>query len=125
MSENHHAHELPPGHLPGDHVPHVTPLRTYIATWLALIVLTAITVGVSRIDFGSANFVIAMVVATEELSAASLPAAGSLITRPEILAKALLQGGTEEQKKTWLPRVASGELMVAVAVTDLRHTDPL
>ncbi len=59
-----------------------------------------------------------MVVATEELSAASLPAAGSLITRPEILAKALLQGGTEEQKKAWLPRVASGELMVAVAVTE-------
>jgi len=59
-----------------------------------------------------------MVVATEELSAASLPAAGSLITRPEILAKALLQGGTEEQKKKWLPRVASGELMVAVAVTE-------
>lgn len=61
---------------------------------------------------------LAMVVATEELSAASLPAAGSLITRPEILAKALLQGGTPEQKQTWLPRVASGELMVAVAVTE-------
>ncbi len=61
---------------------------------------------------------LAMVVATEELSAASLPAAGSLITRPEILAKALLQGGTEEQKKKWLPCVASGELMVAVAVTE-------
>ncbi len=61
---------------------------------------------------------LSMVVATEELSAASLPAAGSLITRPEILAKALLQGGTEDQKKAWLPRVASGELMVAVAVTE-------
>lgn len=61
---------------------------------------------------------LSMVVATEELSAASLPAAGSLITRPEILAKALLQGGTEAQKKSWLPRVASGELMVAVAVTE-------
>jgi len=61
---------------------------------------------------------LAMVVATEELSAASLPAAGSLITRPEILAKALLQGGTDDQKRKWLPRVASGELMVAVAVTE-------
>ena len=59
-----------------------------------------------------------MILATEELSAASLPAAGSLITRPEILAKALLAGGTEAQKKAWLPRVASGELMVAVAVTE-------
>jgi (2S)-methylsuccinyl-CoA dehydrogenase len=59
-----------------------------------------------------------MVVATEELSAASLASAGSLITRPEILANALLQGGTEEQKRAWLPRIASGELMVAVSVTE-------
>ena len=49
-----------------------------------------------------------MVVATEELSRASLAAAGSLITRPEILAKALLAGGTEEQKQPWLPRIAAG-----------------
>ncbi|MDA8101762.1 MAG: acyl-CoA/acyl-ACP dehydrogenase [Nitrospiraceae bacterium] len=60
----------------------------------------------------------AMVIATEELSRASLAAAGSLITRPEILARALLKGGTEEQKQEWLPKMASGEVMVAVAVTE-------
>lgn len=59
-----------------------------------------------------------MILATEELSAASLSAAGSLITRPEILAKALLKGGTEEQKKRWLEPVATGQLMVGVAVTE-------
>ncbi|RLA03775.1 MAG: acyl-CoA dehydrogenase [Gammaproteobacteria bacterium] len=59
-----------------------------------------------------------MILITEELSAASLPAAGSLITRPEVLAKALLVGGTEEQKIRLLPPVAQGELMVAVAVTE-------
>ncbi|MDH3293461.1 MAG: acyl-CoA/acyl-ACP dehydrogenase [Acidimicrobiia bacterium] len=59
-----------------------------------------------------------MVIATEELSRASLGAAGSLITRPEILARALEAGGTEEQKHTWLPRLASGEIMNAVAVTE-------
>ena len=42
---------------------------------------------------------LAMILTTEELSRASLAAAGSLITRPEILAKALLAGGTEEQKQ--------------------------
>ena len=42
---------------------------------------------------------LAMILTTEELSRASLAAAGSLITRPEILTKALLQGGTEAQKK--------------------------
>jgi (2S)-methylsuccinyl-CoA dehydrogenase len=59
-----------------------------------------------------------MVIATEELSRASLGAAGSLITRPEILARALEAGGTEEQKRAWLPRLASGEIMAAVAVTE-------
>ena len=59
-----------------------------------------------------------MVIATEELSRASLGAAGSLITRPEILARALEAGGTEAQKETWLPQLATGEIMAAVAVTE-------
>lgn len=61
---------------------------------------------------------LAMILTTEELSRASLAAAGSLITRPEILAKALLTGGTEEQMRTWLPRLASGEVMAAISVTE-------
>jgi len=61
---------------------------------------------------------LAMVAATEELSRGSLGVAGSLITRPEILARALVNGGTEEQKHAWLPRIASGEVMIAVAVTE-------
>src|SRR5205807_214116 len=59
-----------------------------------------------------------MVVATEELSRGSLGVGGSLITRPEILTRALVRGGGEEQKRRWLPRIASGETMVAVAVTE-------
>jgi len=61
---------------------------------------------------------LAMVIATEELSRGSLGVGGSLITRPEILTRALVKGGTEEQKKEWLPRMASGEVMVAVAATE-------
>ncbi len=61
---------------------------------------------------------LAMVITTEELSRASLAAAGSLITRPEILCKALLAGGTDAQKKEWLPQLASGELMVGISVTE-------
>jgi (2S)-methylsuccinyl-CoA dehydrogenase len=63
----------------------------------------------------------AMLVATEELSWGSLAAGGSLITRPEILVRALLRGGTDAQKRTWLPRIASGEQLVAVAVTEPDH----
>jgi (2S)-methylsuccinyl-CoA dehydrogenase len=59
-----------------------------------------------------------MVVATEELSRGSLGVGGSLITRPEILTRALVKGGTEEQKQRWLPRLASAEDMAAVAVTE-------
>ena len=59
-----------------------------------------------------------MLVATEELSRASLGAAGSLITRPEILARALLEGGTAAQISHWLPRLACGEPLCAVSVTE-------
>ncbi len=61
---------------------------------------------------------IAMVAATEALSKASLGIGGSLITRPEILTRALVKGGTEEQKQKWLPLLATAEVMPAVAVTE-------
>jgi (2S)-methylsuccinyl-CoA dehydrogenase len=61
---------------------------------------------------------LAMILTTEELSRVSLAAAGSLITRPEILSKALVGGGTDEQKQHWLPRIASGEIMVGICVTE-------
>jgi (2S)-methylsuccinyl-CoA dehydrogenase len=59
-----------------------------------------------------------MVVATEELSRGSLGIGGSLITRPEILTRALVKGGTEAQKQHWLPKLATAEVMAAVAVTE-------
>lgn len=61
---------------------------------------------------------LAMILTTEELSRASLASAGSLITRPEILAKALIAGGTDAQKRHWLPKIGAGELMVAISVTE-------
>ncbi len=67
---------------------------------------------------GGPSEYIAMVVATEELSRGSLGIGGSLITRPEILTRALLKGGTEAQKAEWLPRLATAEVMPAVAVTE-------
>jgi (2S)-methylsuccinyl-CoA dehydrogenase len=59
-----------------------------------------------------------MIVVTEELSRGSLGAAGSLITRPEILARALLKGGTEGQRQKWLPKLAAADPLCAVAVTE-------
>ena len=59
-----------------------------------------------------------MIVVTEELSRGSLGGAGSLITRPEILSRALLKSGTEEQRQKWLPLVAAGDPLCAIAVTE-------
>jgi (2S)-methylsuccinyl-CoA dehydrogenase len=67
---------------------------------------------------GTESDYLGMVVATEELSRGSLGAGGSLITRPEILTRALEAGGTEAQKQHWLPKLASAEAMAAVAVTE-------
>lgn len=59
-----------------------------------------------------------MVIVTEALSEGSLAAAGSLITRPEILSRALLTGGTDAQKAQWLPRLAAGDPLCAIAITE-------
>ncbi len=59
-----------------------------------------------------------MIAVTEALSEASLGAAGSMITRPEILARALLAGGTDAQKRHWLPGLAAGEPLCAIAITE-------
>jgi (2S)-methylsuccinyl-CoA dehydrogenase len=59
-----------------------------------------------------------MIAVTEALSEASLAAAGSLITRPEILARALLAGGTQAQQQLWLPRIATGDPLCAIAITE-------
>lgn len=67
---------------------------------------------------GGDGELLAMVVATEELSWGSLGVGGSLITRPEIMARAMMQGATEAQRQQWLPALASGEVMAAVAVTE-------
>lgn len=61
---------------------------------------------------------LAMLVATEEITRASMGLAGPFVTRPEILATALMKGGDAAQAKRWLPDVAAGAKMVAVAVTE-------
>ena len=68
-----------------------------------------------------ADAALMMIAVTEALSEASLAAAGSLITRPEILARALLVGGTAEQKQHWLPRLAAGDPLCAIAITEPDH----
>lgn len=72
--------------------------------------------GGSAPDEGEDN--LAMIAVTEALSEASLGIAGSLITRPEILTRAILTGGTDAQKAHWLPRIAAGNPLAAIAITE-------
>jgi (2S)-methylsuccinyl-CoA dehydrogenase len=67
---------------------------------------------------GGESEYVGMVVATEELSWGSLGIGGSLITRPEIMTRALLRGGTQDQQAYWLPRLATADVLCAIAVTE-------
>jgi (2S)-methylsuccinyl-CoA dehydrogenase len=58
-----------------------------------------------------------MVVVSEELSRGYI-GVGSLGTRSEIAAELILCGGTEEQKRTWLPGLASGEILPTAVFTE-------
>ena len=60
---------------------------------------------------------IAMCVVTEELSRGFL-AAGSLGTRAEIAGELIRLGGTEEQKKKYLPEIASGNILTTAVFTE-------
>jgi (2S)-methylsuccinyl-CoA dehydrogenase len=58
-----------------------------------------------------------MCVVSEELSRGYI-GVGSLGTRSEIAAELILGGGTDEQKRTWLPRIASGEVLPTAVFTE-------
>ncbi len=60
---------------------------------------------------------VSMCVVSEELSRAYI-GVGSLGTRSEIAAELILGGGTEEQKASWLPRIASGEVLPTAVFTE-------
>ena len=59
----------------------------------------------------------AMCVVSEELSRGYI-GVGSLGTRSEIAAELILGGGTEEQKRQWLPKIASGEILPTAVFTE-------
>jgi (2S)-methylsuccinyl-CoA dehydrogenase len=58
-----------------------------------------------------------MCVVSEELSRGYI-GVGSLGTRSEIAAELILGAGTEEQKRRWLPKIASGEVLPTAVFTE-------
>ena len=67
---------------------------------------------------------VAMCVVTEELSRGYI-GIGSLGTRSEIAAELILKGGTEEQKRRWLPKIAAGEVLPTAVFTEPDHGSDL
>ena len=59
----------------------------------------------------------AMCVVAEELSRAYI-GVGSLVTRSEIAADLILAGGTEEQKRKWIPGIATGKVLPTAVFTE-------
>ena len=60
---------------------------------------------------------VAMCVVSEELSRGYI-GVGSLGTRSEIAAELILVGGTEAQKRKYLPKIASGEILPTAVFTE-------
>jgi (2S)-methylsuccinyl-CoA dehydrogenase len=58
-----------------------------------------------------------MCVVSEELSRGYI-GVGSLGTRSEIAAELILGGGTDEQKRKWLPKIAAGEVLPTAVFTE-------
>lgn len=67
---------------------------------------------------------VAMCVVTEELSRGYI-GVGSLGTRAEIAAELILIGGTDEQKRHWLPRIAAGEVLPTAVFTEPNYGSDL
>src|SRR5262249_21229426 len=59
----------------------------------------------------------AMCIVAEELSRGYL-GVGSLSTRSEIAAELILTAGTDEQKRKWLPRIATGGVLPTAVFTE-------
>jgi alkylation response protein AidB-like acyl-CoA dehydrogenase len=60
---------------------------------------------------------LSMAIVTEELSRGWL-SVGSVMTRMLITGSLIMANGTEEQKKRFLPKIASGEMLTAAAFTE-------
>ena len=47
-----------------EHSEHVVPLKTNVAVWVALLVLTGVTTSIAFVDLGRLNTIMALVIAT-------------------------------------------------------------
>jgi len=68
---------------------------------------------------GTGNSLTDVAVLFEELGAGPVP--GPLFSSAVLCARMMMEAATEEQKQAWLPRIASGERVFALALTEARY----
>jgi alkylation response protein AidB-like acyl-CoA dehydrogenase len=68
---------------------------------------------------GTGNSMTDLAVLFEELGTGPVP--GPLFSSTVLCARILLEAASESTKKTWLPRIASGERVFALALTEARY----
>jgi len=68
MSAHSHSHAAHDHDGPG----HVLPFKVYLSVFIALLILTVITVGAAYVDFGVLNMVIAMLIASTKAGIVAL-----------------------------------------------------
>lgn len=56
----------------GDQLGHILPFSLYIKVLVALLILTVVTVAISRVDFGALNLVVAMGIASVKATLVAL-----------------------------------------------------
>src|SRR3954463_2846612 len=68
---------------------------------------------------GTGNCATDVAVLFEELGAGPVP--GPLFSSAVLCARILLDSGSDEVKRAWLPRIASGERIFALALTEAQY----
>ncbi len=101
-----HAHDW---HLKNDYIP------MEVVTQMAELGVFALTIPEDYGGMGLGKE--SMCVVSEELSRGYI-GVGSLGTRSEIAAELILGSGTEDQKRKWLPKIASGEVLPTAVFTE-------
>ncbi len=101
-----HAHDW---HLKNDYIP------MEIVTQMAELGVFALTIPEDYGGMGLGKE--SMCVVSEELSRGYI-GVGSLGTRSEIAAELILGSGTEDQKRQWLPKIATGEVLPTAVFTE-------
>ena len=101
-----HAHEW---HLQNDYIP------LPVVEQMAELGVFGLTIPEEFSGMGLSK--VSMCVVSEELSRGYI-GVGSLGTRSEIAAELILNGGTDEQKAYWLPKIASGEILPTAVFTE-------